>query len=593
MSITTFQKVTLVTCIVLCISLFLPKMVLREVKKEMMPKAGKGIIHTTSQMCPVISLLFPSSALISALGSFHHMVTSQHLRQSPSRNTTLLLLAVGPGHYPTGMPRKHRPEGLEPWEAEAVYPDTLSSEAIARAKAKAPLWGSKKSNHFGQVVPIYGVGILFYILHIFFKLTRKDKKTKKCPSSNSGLPQNISEEELARLEDRLTHAEMMINRVLSPQSSRVDSGRSQCSSRKRESSLLRRLRKFRRSLQEEQRDGMTPEMEAEEVPYTIDWEGYSEETFPQYDEPCGPRKYETIIVQAPDPDKPSAEELAEQMEKEDEEAERELGVIAEEDEEEMEEDAEETEESRDEDGDDDDVDDDEDEEEEVETEDDLMMKSQEEEEEEEEEDVGEETPCLRQPERAEERSRKMGLREFLSLTPADPSARRRRHITFSDHDDIFTYPREGTIYEKEEADEDGGEEDYDDDHEDDDEDEEEEEQEHQGAIRARSVDVDPLMEAESLRFSMDHSSDPEEEAEPEHAKWQEEEDDDGDDDDGDDSDDDYDDEGEEDDGQEVGLEEFLSTYCPGINARLSQATVDPPPTSTELRMRNKSRDKNV
>lgn len=83
----------------------------------------------------------------------------------------MLLLAVGPGHYPTGMPRKPGPGGLEPWEEETAYPEALGPEAIARASARNK---NKKSNHFGQVVPIYGVGILLYILHIFVKVLYLD-----------------------------------------------------------------------------------------------------------------------------------------------------------------------------------------------------------------------------------------------------------------------------------------------------------------------------------------------------------------------------------------------------------------------------------
>ncbi|XP_031424487.1 protein RIC-3, partial [Clupea harengus] len=281
MSITTFQKVTLLSCIVLCVTLFLPKTILYGVKNEILPKA------------------------------------------------------VGPGHYHSGMHRRQTPEGLEPWEA--VYSETRSSEAIARAQAKGITWGNKRSNHFGQIVPIYGVGILFYILHIFFKLTKKDKKAKpagRCPISNSELlTQDITEEELAQLEAGLTHAEMIMNRVLTTSSPRTESVKFKRSSKRRQSSLLRRLRRFGRSVQEEPGEGRTPEMEAEEVPYGLDWEGYAEETYPQYDVPCGPRKYDTIIVEAPPPDSRSAEELAEQMDKDDDEVERELGVIEEGDEE--------------------------------------------------------------------------------------------------------------------------------------------------------------------------------------------------------------------------------------------------------------------
>ncbi|XP_063044320.1 protein RIC-3 [Engraulis encrasicolus] len=608
MSITAFQKVTLVTCIVLCISLFVPSIIYHDVKKDMMPKAGKKIITTPlSRHLPCFHRhhQYKNTSVRSDISPYKVMQVDRFFDGARAA-----LYNVGPGHYPTGMPRKPGPGGLEPWEEETAYPEALGPEAIARASARNK---NKKSNHFGQVVPIYGVGILLYILHIFVKLTRKDKKAKRCPSSNAGLLQNISEEELARLEARLSQAEMMINRVLSPQSSRrMESSRSGRHSRRRESSLLRRLRKFRRSFsfQGEPMEGVTPEMEAEEVPYAIDWEGYAEEVFPQYDEPCGPRKYETIIVEALDPDKPSAEELAERMENE--EAMRELAVIREEDEDEVA--AADTEESRDEEEEDEDEEDDDDDEEgeeteeTEETEDDDPMRCledyqlEEEEEEEEEEEVDEETPCLSREERMEERNRKMGLAEFLGLSSGHQPALRRRHITFSDQTEVFTYSREGTIDEPDEDEEENTGEEEDDDEEEEEEETEDEEgqqlqlqqQQHRILTRTRSLDEDPLMEAESLRF-VDHSSDPEEEEADKQRKKQEEEqeeEEDDDDDDDDYSDDDYDDEeGEEEGGPQLGLEEFLSTYRPGINPRLSQARIDPPPTATELRMRNKSKDK--
>lgn len=59
MSITTFQKVTLVSCIVLCVSLFLPKMMLYGVKKEMMQKTGKEMIHPASPDVPSHFPAFP------------------------------------------------------------------------------------------------------------------------------------------------------------------------------------------------------------------------------------------------------------------------------------------------------------------------------------------------------------------------------------------------------------------------------------------------------------------------------------------------------------------------------------------------------
>ena len=46
MSVTTFQKVTLISCSVLCLSLFLPKMLLPSGKKDVGQADGKADYHS-------------------------------------------------------------------------------------------------------------------------------------------------------------------------------------------------------------------------------------------------------------------------------------------------------------------------------------------------------------------------------------------------------------------------------------------------------------------------------------------------------------------------------------------------------------------
>uniref|UniRef100_A0A3P9M5U1 Resistance to inhibitors of cholinesterase protein 3 N-terminal domain-containing protein n=1 Tax=Oryzias latipes TaxID=8090 RepID=A0A3P9M5U1_ORYLA len=105
MTITTCQKVTLISCSVLCVSLFLPRMLLPKEKKE------KGVLGEHWDMNP-----------------------------SPSLAHTL--------------------------------------EAMAKVKRGGR---GKKYNLMGQVIPVYGFGILLYILNIMYKYQNdKDFVEPKC-----------------------------------------------------------------------------------------------------------------------------------------------------------------------------------------------------------------------------------------------------------------------------------------------------------------------------------------------------------------------------------------------------------------------------
>uniref|UniRef100_A0A4W6DQ02 Resistance to inhibitors of cholinesterase protein 3 N-terminal domain-containing protein n=1 Tax=Lates calcarifer TaxID=8187 RepID=A0A4W6DQ02_LATCA len=113
MSITTCQKVTLISCSVLCVSLFLPRMLLPRGKKEM---------------------------------------------EQPE---------VGPGFYPPVMHQLSLPDDSEQWGVDPSYSMTHSAEAKAKVKV---IGRGKKYNLMAQVIPIYGFGILLYILYIIYKV---------------------------------------------------------------------------------------------------------------------------------------------------------------------------------------------------------------------------------------------------------------------------------------------------------------------------------------------------------------------------------------------------------------------------------------
>ncbi|KAJ7994979.1 hypothetical protein DPEC_G00255150 [Dallia pectoralis] len=282
MSMTTMQKVTLISCSVVCVSLFLPKMLLPRGKKEL----GQP--------------------------------------------------EVGPGYYPPMMHRLQMPEGQG---AEGTNgPDLHTPEVMAKVQIRG---GASKSNLISQVISIYGFGILLYILFIVSKMTTrpKGKQTKlesRCPTVSSRAWQKKStDDELTRLQEKLLETERVMERLVPRRTRAPDRPTSSKIKRasKREEKLLRKLSKINRLLQDGRpMEGATPEMEAEMVPYAADWKGYPEETYPEYEEPCRRRSciYDPlpfIILEEPsDSEIPTAEALAEEVvEVQGEEVEEEMG----------------------------------------------------------------------------------------------------------------------------------------------------------------------------------------------------------------------------------------------------------------------------
>ncbi|XP_046898340.1 protein RIC-3 [Hypomesus transpacificus] len=306
MSVTTFQKVTLISCSVLCLSLFLPKMLLPSGKKDV----GQADVR--------------------------------------------------PGYYPPMMHRLPVPEDQGLWEEGSVPPLTQSLDIMAKVKS---MGGASKPSLLGQVIPIYGFGILLYILFIFYKMTSKPTKSNGHfpPIPNQRNP--ISDYELARLHQRLQETEQLMEMIVSGTSQVPDSvKRGKCKSKSRrlskskggsrqqrqrekeeeeEDRLRLQLKDISRLMEEGRTEAASPEIEAEEVTYTEDWDGYPEETYPQYEEPCGRRRYDTISLEVEEPGhcRPTPEALAERMEVEEEEVEVDtrLPVLFEEEEEEEEE----------------------------------------------------------------------------------------------------------------------------------------------------------------------------------------------------------------------------------------------------------------
>ncbi|XP_026971276.1 protein RIC-3 isoform X2 [Sagmatias obliquidens] len=264
MAYSTVQRVALASGLVLAVSLLLPKAFLSRGKRQEPPPLTEG-----------------------KLGRFPPMM---HHHQAPSDGQT----------------------------SGARFQRSHLAEAFAKAKGPGGGTGGGGSGRglMGQIIPIYGFGIFLYILYILFKLS-KGKSTaedRKCSTATPGsIHRKITNFELVQLQEKLKETEEAMEKLIN----RVgpNGERAQAVTSDQEKRLLHQLREITRVMKEGKFiDRPTPEKEAEEAPYMEDWEGYPEETYPIYDlSDCIKRRQETILVDYPDPEEPSAEEIAERM----------------------------------------------------------------------------------------------------------------------------------------------------------------------------------------------------------------------------------------------------------------------------------------
>ncbi|XP_036964212.1 protein RIC-3b [Acanthopagrus latus] len=222
MAMSTFQKVTLATCLVLCVGLLLPKMLLSRGRKD--------------------------------------------AAERPE----------GPGRLPPMMHRQAAPEGRGQRAAAAGFSRAHNTEAIARAKGAGTGAGTGgKSNLAGQIIPVYGFGILLYILYILFKITSKGNSKpseSRFPSVRSeNMKRKITDFELAQLQEKLRETELVMENIVS--NAHHSPERLKGVSADQEESLLQQLTEITRVMQEGQLvDDVTPEKKDQD-----DWEDYPEE----------------------------------------------------------------------------------------------------------------------------------------------------------------------------------------------------------------------------------------------------------------------------------------------------------------------------
>ncbi|XP_030056894.1 protein RIC-3 [Microcaecilia unicolor] len=256
MALSTFQKVAMVSGLVLCISLLLPRAFVSR---------GKPIGQQEG-----ISGQFPSAL---------------HQKMAESR--------------PAGSP----------------YPRAHLAEAMSKAKMGS---GGARHSLVGQIIPIYGFGIFLYILYILFKLSSKGKNNKaerKCSSSTTGnLKRKITDYELSQLQDKLRETEEVMEKIISRIGANCE--RAEPVSADQEQKLLEQLNEITRVMKEGKLfDGVSPEKDAEGAPYVQDQEGYPEETYRLYENSdCCRGRCATVLVDCSEINQPFVKELAERME---------------------------------------------------------------------------------------------------------------------------------------------------------------------------------------------------------------------------------------------------------------------------------------
>ncbi|XP_007566049.2 protein RIC-3b [Poecilia formosa] len=228
MSMSTFQKVTLATCLVLCVALLLPKMLLSRGRKD--------------------------------------------AAERPE----------GSGHFPPMMHRQMAPEGRSQRAAGSGFSRAHNSDSMSRAKGAGTGTGTGgKSNLAGQIIPVYGFGILLYILYILFKITSKGNNkpsARRClPHRSENMKRKITDFELAQLQEKLRETELVMENIVS--SAHHSPDRVTGVTADQEESLLQQLSEITRVMQEGQLvDGILPEKKVQEG-----WDDYPEEPRPCWD----------------------------------------------------------------------------------------------------------------------------------------------------------------------------------------------------------------------------------------------------------------------------------------------------------------------
>ncbi|XP_067850018.1 protein RIC-3 [Heptranchias perlo] len=264
MSASAFQKVALISCIVLCCSVVFPKVfVFRATKEEPQPQEA------------------------------------------------------GPQRFSPMMQHPMVSETKQQWSAHPHFPGSHQAESVAKAKGGSSGGGNK--SFMAQIIPVYGFGLFMYILYILFKISPKGstcspKVRKRCTGTRPwNMKRKITDYELAQLQEKLKETEVAMEKIVSKMGTKSDKITNVTT--EQEEKLLRQLKEITRVMKEGKLiEGINPEKEAEESPYMEDWEGYPEETYQNYRESECSCQHNTNPNYS-ESNQLSAEELAERIDK--------------------------------------------------------------------------------------------------------------------------------------------------------------------------------------------------------------------------------------------------------------------------------------
>ncbi|KAK3564820.1 hypothetical protein QTP86_027972 [Hemibagrus guttatus] len=260
MSMSTFQKVTVVSCMCVCVALLLPKLLLSGAGGG---GGGGG-------------------------GGRRDPASAEGARFPPTLQRKSV---VAPPRGAGGNSAHH-------------------SEAIARAKGSTAAAG--KSNLAGQIIPVYGFGILLYILYIIFKITSRGKVIKphesRVPAARSeNMKRKITDFELTQLQERLKETEEVMERIVSRAR---NTQRAECVSVDQEEKLLLQLREITRVMQEGRLvDGFPSEPESDQ--FTDD----PEEMLKRWSSHCCPVHHQTDEEETERADRQTDDEETEQADR--------------------------------------------------------------------------------------------------------------------------------------------------------------------------------------------------------------------------------------------------------------------------------------
>ncbi|TNN86629.1 Rhombotin-1 [Liparis tanakae] len=168
--------------------------------------------------------------------------------------TPLLRPRLGPGFYPPVMHQLSLPEDPGRWGVDPSQSMAHSAEAMAKVK------GVGRGRKYNLMAQLTCKG----------KTTESENHTEtKANVENKITP----DDELVRLQERLLQTEKKMERIVS-EKTRCSGRRrkSKASTSKKEEKLLKQLRQITQLIHEGRLEADSPEMEAEEVPYCVEWE---------------------------------------------------------------------------------------------------------------------------------------------------------------------------------------------------------------------------------------------------------------------------------------------------------------------------------